>query len=74
MHTDESITLDLLFNLMGETMEFKKLPPAWRIEGRANGFAPWVRVMDVRTIEAAAAQCSDVKRLYRFYAVRVRAN
>lgn len=46
----------------------------WRIEGRANGFVPWVCVDTCKTIEEAAALLGPIKTKYQFYAVRVRVN
>lgn len=53
---------------------YPPLPPAWRIEGRATPFTPWVVVRMCHEINDACKRSVWAKRQYRFYAVRVRAN
>ena len=50
------------------------LPPAWRIEGRANPFVKWQVVRKESRIDDAVRALKGVKSFYRFYAVRIRAN
>lgn len=49
------------------------IPPAWRIEGRATPFSPWMVLRPAHKLESALAEADRLRRVYRFYVTRVRA-
>lgn len=52
----------------------KHTPPVpWRIEGRATPFSPWATIRRGWNLEAMCAEAERVKRVARYYVVRVRA-
>ena len=50
------------------------MPPAWFIEARPTPFKPYVWIKDEHRLEVAISEAEKIKRNFRYYRVRVRAN
>lgn len=50
------------------------MPPAWRIEGKATAFSPWMVIRTEHRLERAVAEADRMKTAHTYYTTRVRAN